>query len=118
MGLLGGVSWAQQCRPDAAVWIHAMQRHAKNPRRQEAVKLNALTRFLKRHPSGMWYPRLHEPVCIVQMTDAAFKCQPEDTSGLAVRGSITLLVPQQAPECHHMDVSCHVLDFQSVKQKR
>ena len=48
--LLGGVAWVSQTRPDAAVFISALQRTLKSPKVRDALNLNRILKYLKLRP--------------------------------------------------------------------
>eukprot|EP00971_Amphidinium_carterae_P303463 6029995-Amphidinium_carterae.1 len=117
--LLGGVAWLKQTRPDICVMVHALQRVAHNPSKEDAIKLNSVLKYAKRKPLGLRYPKLPEGQMKLHLfSDATYKVQPECTSGLSVRGSCLALMSTQAEGKEHLAGHCHLLKFQSVKQKR
>eukprot|EP00971_Amphidinium_carterae_P234892 4661170-Amphidinium_carterae.1 len=80
--LLGGVAWLTQTRPDTCVMVHALQRVARNPCKEDAAKLNSVLRHAKRKPLGFRYPKLPRGKLQLHLfSDAAYKVQPECTSG-------------------------------------
>ena len=58
MSLLGAVAYMALTRPDAVAYISALQRFNHAPKVIHVKRLNALTRWLQRHPKGLHYPQL------------------------------------------------------------
>eukprot|EP00971_Amphidinium_carterae_P231388 4592138-Amphidinium_carterae.2 len=101
--LLGGVAWLTQTRPDICVMVHALQRVAHNPSKEDATKLNSVLKYAKRKPLGLRYPKLPAGQMKLHLfSDAAYKVQPECTSGLSVRGSCLALMSTQAEGQEHL----------------
>eukprot|EP00971_Amphidinium_carterae_P117819 2333798-Amphidinium_carterae.1 len=74
---------------------------------------------MKKNAVGLRYHRLPPGELELHLfSDAAYRVQPENTSGLAVRGMCTALMSRQARGDDSPGGFCHLLDFQSVKQKR
>eukprot|EP00971_Amphidinium_carterae_P227040 4503531-Amphidinium_carterae.2 len=88
--------------------------------------LGALSRLVQTRPDlavhtnqvGLWYPRLKGAVRLVLFSDAAFRTQPEDSSGLAVKGSALVLIPETVNPQEGLQTQCHLLDFLSTQQRR
>eukprot|EP00971_Amphidinium_carterae_P018913 372341-Amphidinium_carterae.3 len=118
LSLLGALSWLVQTRPDLAVHVHALQRRGHAPRKIDLVRANATLRYAKTNQGGLWYPRLNGTVRLVMFSDAAFRTQPEDSSGLAVKGSALALIPETVDPKEGLQTQCHLLDFLSTKQRR
>eukprot|EP00971_Amphidinium_carterae_P028631 563653-Amphidinium_carterae.1 len=108
-----------QSRPDIAVWIHSLQRAAKTPQRLHAVKLNSLVKDMKKNQCGLRYERLESHDLELHLfSDAAYRVQPESPSGLAVRGSCIALTAASTCKQDSLIGKIHLIDYQSVKQKR
>ena len=58
MSLLGAIAYTTITRPDAVVYVCALQRFNHKPTTIQVKRLNALTRWLQRHPRGLRYRRL------------------------------------------------------------
>ena len=56
--LLGGAGWVVQTRPDAAVYIGALQRVLKKPLVKHLKRLNRVVRYLKAKPFFIRYRRV------------------------------------------------------------
>ena len=90
--LLGGVAWLALTRADAAIYIQALQRHASKPRLKDCRGLNTVTRFVQKNKLGIWYGRIpSSQYRLLGFTDAAFKAQEGESTGLALRGLAILL---------------------------
>ena len=76
---------------------------------------------MQRHPkAGLHYRQLGNPVRLVCFADAAFKAIPEESSGLALRGTAILLVGQgsETPASADDSHGCHLLEFTTRRQRR
>ena len=90
--LLGGAAWLVLTRSDGSIYIQALQRHASKPRLKDCRRLNIVVRFLKRNKLGVWYERINSDwIRILGFTDAAFKAQEGESTGLALRGLAVLI---------------------------
>ena len=77
-----------------------------------------MLRFLRRQHSGLLYKMLSHPVKLVGFPDAAFKAQPEEASGLAIRGLATLLMQDNMEGPCSKDGIVHLLDFLTRRIRR
>ena len=57
-------------------------------------RLNVVLRFLKRQKVGIMYGKVEAPYRLSGYTDAAFKAQEDESSGLAIRGLAVVLTTQ------------------------
>ena len=76
---------------------------------------------MQRHPKvGLRYKRLEAPLRLVCFADAAFKAIPEESSGLALRGTAILLVGQgsEAPASAASSHGCRLSEFTTPRQRR
>ena len=90
--LLGGAAWLVLTRSDGSIYIQALQRHASKPRLKDCRRLNIVVRFLKRNKLGVWYEKIPgQFIRILGFTDAAFKAQEGESTGLALRGLAVLI---------------------------
>ena len=89
--LLGAVAWTVLTRAELAVYVQALQRRAHAPRIKDCKRLNVVIRYMKRHKCGLKSIALKHPLKLVAFTDAAFKAQPEESTGLALRGLAAVL---------------------------
>ena len=112
LSLLGGLSWMAQTRVDVSVYICALQRAAKRPCVEHAVRLCKVVKWVKKKPVKLTYVRMQAPCRITVVSDSAFR--KESSSGLAMRGSIigvtqcSLVSPGDSP--------FHVLEFFAVNK--
>ena len=113
MSLLGGLSWLTQTRSDVAIYICALQRAAKAPQLKHLLRLNKVTKWVKRKPFMIIYRKLVEPLKVIAICDSAFR--KEDTSGLAMRGAIIALAEDHSD---HPGGQLHMLEFYARKQRR
>ena len=114
LSALGSLAWLIQTRLDIAIYVQALQRSAKNPTVAHMHRLSCVIRWCKRKPVHLFYSKLRtEQLRIACISDAAFR--REDSSGLAMRGSIIGLA-----ERHENTLNCqiNVLDFYSRRQRR
>ena len=114
MSLPGDAAWMILTRADTLIYVQALQRRAHRPRAVDARRLNVVLRFTQRHPKvGLRYKQLEAPLRFACFADAAFKAIPEESSGLALRGTAVLLVGQgsEAPASAASSHGCHLLEF-------
>ena len=116
--LLGGVAWLTLTIASISVFVQALQRRNHNPRVVDCKRLNLVLRWARRHPIGIWFPRLCKPLRIVGVSDSAFRAQPEDSSGLALRGAAIVLNTKNDRSPTSPDGKCNVLEFVCKKHKR
>lgn len=112
MSLLGGCSWMTQTRLDVAVYIAALQRAAKAPRQEHAVRLNKVVKWMKRKKAQLTYLKLTPPLRTAVISDSAFR--KEDRAGLAMRGAIIGLCEITTTPGGKF----HILEFYARKQRR
>ena len=86
---LGGVSWLVQTRTDICVYVCALQRAAKAPQVQHALRLIKVCKWVKRKKSHLLFRKLRTPTRVVAPSDSAFR--KEDTKGLAMRGALIMV---------------------------
>lgn len=102
-----------QTRLDICVYICALQRAAKAPQAQHALRLIKVCKWIKRKSSQLLYKKLQTPTRIVAASDAAFR--KEDVKGLAMRGAVIMICEHND---HHPGGHCHVLEWYARKQRR
>eukprot|EP00971_Amphidinium_carterae_P142458 2821821-Amphidinium_carterae.1 len=107
--LLGRVAWTVSTRPEAAVLAGMFQTKANNPTHEDLLRLNVTAKWLKTHPSEIFYPHMTGPFQLVLVSDAAFK--GEDETRQARRGEVLLLCPRK----RSLGGVVHVLDYASKK---
>ena len=91
MSVLGAAAWTCLTRADTCIYIQALQRRAHKPRIKDCRRLNVVIKFMKRHKVAIYYGKVKKPWRITGFSDAAFKAQSEDSSGLCIRGLAVLL---------------------------
>jgi len=112
--LLGGIGWLTQTRQDICVYVQALQRRNHAPSLANIMRLNKLTRWVKRRPVHLLFQELQTPALrIVAVSDAAFR--REDVSGLAMRGAQILLCESWGS---HPGGRCHHIEWYSKRQRR
>ena len=118
--VLSAVAWTVLTRAELAVYVQALQRRARAPRIIDCNRLDVVIRYMKRHKCGLKSITLKHPLKLVAFTNAAFKAQPEDATGLALRGlAATLCEDQGAGEQPHSDnLKANLVDFNVRRQRR
>ena len=113
LSLLGAVSWLTQTRLDVAVYVCALQRAAKKPCVEHALRLNKVVKWCKRKVSFLFYKYMTPPCRIVVISDSAFR--KEDAAGLAMRGAIIAI-----GECNVEGPGgvVHMIEYYARKQRR
>ena len=87
----GAVAWIVLTRAGLAVYVQALQRRAHAPRAIDCKRLILVTRYMTKHKRGLKTVSLKHPLKLVGCTDAAFKAQPDEPTGLALRGLVATL---------------------------
>jgi hypothetical protein len=113
LSLLGGASWMVQTRLDICVYICALQRAAKSPQAQHALRLVKVCKWIKRKSSQLLYKKLRTPTRISVASDAAFR--KEDVKGLAMRGAVIMITEHDDSQ---PGGNCHILEWYARKQRR
>ena len=111
--LLGALSWLTQARTDIAVYTCALQRAAKAPLQEHAVRLNRVVKWCKRKLFALWFHKLRPPCRTIAISDSAFR--KEDSRGLAMRGAL-ICIGEDRPD--DPGGAVHVLEFYARKQRR
>ena len=118
MSLLGGLAWTILTRAEACVYIQALQRHNHCPTVAECRRLNLVLRYIRKVQSGVLFRHIRHPLKLVGMSDAAFKAQPDEGSGLALRGLITLLMDEDKEGPSSKSGTVHLLDWLTRRIRR
>ena len=117
--VLGAVAWTVLTRAELAVYVQALQRRAHAPRIKDCKRLNLVIRYMKRHKCGLRLVTLKHPLRLVGFTDAAFKAQPEEPTGIALRGLAAALMEDN---CESKPMSANgkanLVDFTVRRQRR
>ena len=113
LSLLGGLSWLIQTRLDIAIYVCALQRAASKATTGQVLKLNKLTKWVRRKQFMLVYRKITGKCKLLTISDSAFKTEPN--SALAMRGAILGIGEEE-----HKDNGSivHVLEFYARKQKR
>ena len=118
MSLLGGVAWTILSRTEVSVYVQALQRYAHKPTVGKCRRLNLVLRFLVRQESGILYKRLEHPLKLVGMSDAAFRAQPDEPSGLALRGLAVMLMEADKEGPSSRNGRVHLLEYLTRRIRR
>ena len=113
LSLLGGLSWLIQTRIDIAIYVVALQRAATKATTGHLLKLNKLTKWVRRKEFKLTYKRLRAPCKLVTISDSAFRTEPN--SNLAMRGSIIGICEDREG---NRGGTLHVLEYFARKQRR
>ena len=118
--VLGAVAWTVLTRAELAVYVQALQRRAHAPRITDCKRLNTVIRYMKRHKCGLKSVTLQRPLKLVAFIDAAFKAQPEEATGLALRGLAATLCedPGEGKQLHGDNKKANLVDFIVRRQRR
>ena len=108
MSLLGGLSWLIQTRADICVYVTALQRIASKATVGHALKINKLTKWVRRKKCHLSYKRMTGNIQLACVSDSAFKTEPN--SSIALRGAIIGIWSE--------DGTFHVLEYYCRKQRR
>ena len=84
--VLGAVAWIALTRAELAVYVQALHRRGRASRIKDCKQLDAVIRYMKRHKCGLKSVTSSHPLRLVAFTNAAFKAQPQEPTGLALRG--------------------------------
>ena len=113
LSLLGGLSWLNQTRSDVAVYTCALQRAAKAPLVEHALRLNRVVKWSKRKSVSLVYKYMRGKIRVQIISDAAFR--KEDVKGLAMRGAMIGLCEWSSTT---PGGTLHLLEFYARKQRR
>ena len=116
LSLLGALSWLSQTRSDIMIYVQSLQRNAKKPLVEHLIRLNKITKWVRRKPCSVRYGKLQSPVKTLAISDSAFR--KEDRSGLAMRGAIIAVCEQRIVVPLSPGGRFHPIEFYSRKQRR
>ena len=117
--VLGAVAWTVLTRAELAVYVQALQRRAHAPGIKDCKRLNVVIRYMKRHKRGLKSIALQHPLELVAFTDVAFQAQPEEPTGLALRGLAAVLQEDRGIELRHGNNEfANMVDFIARRQRR
>jgi len=111
--LLGALAWLVQTRMDIAVYVTALQRQCKTPRREHLQKANRVLKWVKRRRVDMNFMQIRLPARLIAISDSAFRAEEPD--GLAMRGAVYAIGEKHE---HHPGGRLQILEFAARKQKR
>ena len=89
--VLGVVAWTVLTRAEQAVYVQALQRRAHAPRIKDCTRFNLVIRYVKWHKCRIKSITLKHPLNLVGFIDAASTAQPEEPTGLVLRGLAAIL---------------------------
>ena len=114
------MAWAVLTRVELAVCVQALQRRAHAPRITDCKRLNLVIRYMKKHKCGLKSVRLRHPLKLVGFIDAAFKAQPDEPTGLALRGLAATLQEdaKDNDQPHSAGGLANFVDFTVRRQRR
>ena len=114
MSALGSVAWLNQTRMDISIYVQALQRNAKSPTVAHMSRLSCVIKWVKRKSMHLCYKPIPSGwLKLLVCSDAAFR--REDTTGLAMRGSIIALAEDRGADPGGI---CNVVDFFARRQRR
>ena len=115
LSLLMTVAYGVMTRPDAAVFITALQRESHQAQVIHVKRLNAVLKWIQHNPRQMCYPKMQYPDTLLQISDSSYRAKSED--GLSVRGLVSVRVLLKDIQEGKKEVSCHFIDFVSKAQR-
>ena len=89
--MLGAVAWAVLARAELVAYVQAFRRRAHAPRIKDCKRLNVVIGHMERHKCGFKSVTVKHPFGLDASTDAAFKAQFAEPTGLAPRGLAAVL---------------------------
>ena len=108
-------AYALITRPDAAVFVTALQRESHKAQVIHVRRLNAVLQWLQSTPRSITYPVMPYPNALLQISDSSYKARAED--GLSVRGLISVRIDLDRVRAGDPNVPCHLLDFANKAQR-
>ena len=106
--LLGGLSWLIQTRADICVYVTALQRAASKATVAHVIKINKLTKWVRRKRCALTYNNMSGSVVLACIRDSAFKTEPG--SSVALRGALIGVLST--------DGTFHLVEYCCRKQRR
>ena len=111
--LLGAMQWLLQTRGDIVPYVGCLQRYAQVPTVKHVVMINRVLRWCKHNKTGILYSFIPGNLAMAVIADSAYKCEPEDTDCLALRGFIIALLGRNLDGSY----SLHILEIIGSKHK-
>ena len=115
MSLVGALAWLIITRADTAIYISALQRKLKAPRKRDIENANVVLSYAKREPCRICYRGIKGSLRVSLPSDAAFRAIDSASSGLAMRGYAVLISSASEPS---PGGQMSFVDFGCRKQKR
>ena len=109
------IAYGLLTRPDAAVFVAALQRESHQAKVIHVKRLNVLLKWLQATPRSLHYPVMPYPDMLLQISDSSYKAKATD--GLSMRGLISVRVRKADIESQATSVPCHLVDFASKQQR-
>ena len=118
--VLGTVAWAVLTRAELAVYVQALQRRAHGPRVTDCKRVHHVIRYVKKHKCCLKSVCLRHPLTLVGFIDVAFKAQPDEPTGLALRGLAATLQEdaKDNDQPHSFGGLANLADFTVRRQRR
>ena len=111
--LLGALQWLLQTRGDIVPYVGCLQRYAQVPTVKHVGMINRVLRWCKHNKTGILYSFIPGRLAMAVIADSAYKCEPEDTDCLALRGFIIALLGRNLDGSY----SLHILEIIGSKHK-
>ena len=111
LSLLMALAYTLQTRPDLAIYVIALQRHAQQPKILHVRRLNAVVRWAQRHPQKLTYRHMNPNGWLEVHSDAGFRREEDEgqtPTGRSVRGAnfMRLGTSPTGEVCHLLDWHC------------
>ena len=117
---LGTVAWIVSIRAELVVYAQVLLRRAHSPRIEDCQRANFVMLHMKRHECGFESVKFNHPLKLVGFIDVAFKTQPDEPTGLALRGLAATLQEDDSSFTQPMSKNGKVnfIDFIVRRQRR
>jgi hypothetical protein len=102
-----------QARGDIVPYVGCLQRYAQVPTVKHVGMINRVLRWCKHNKTGILYSFIPGKLAMAVIADSAYKCEPEDTDCLALRGFIIALLGRNLDGSY----SLHILEIIGSKHK-
>ena len=118
--VLGAVAWTVLTRTKLAIYVQALQRRAHAPLVTDCKRLNLAIRYMKKYKCGLNFVCLRHLIKLVGFIDVAFKDQPEEPTGLALRGLAATSQEDslKVDQSHNTSGLANLVDFTIRRQRR
>ena len=117
--VLGVVAWIVLTRAGLAAYVQALQRRAHTFGTKDCKLFDLVIRHVELHTCGLKSIALKHPFELLGSIGAAFKAQPDEPTGLALRGVVATLQGDQGSNDQPMSLSgkANLIDF-TVRRRR